>query len=112
MTWYTKSTDDSKGAVESSFYEESKSVSVSDTKDNLDADSTITIPILTRDYFGKSYICEADNNNSTAPASATHFQVRSIAIEVAEHPVFLVLKLKEKEKIDQGKCSGKFMVNY
>ena len=70
MTWYTKSTDDSKGAVESSFYEESKSVSVSDTKDNLDADSTITIPILTRDYFGKSYICEADNNNSTAPASA------------------------------------------
>ena len=70
MTWYTKSTDDSKGAVESSFYEESKSVSVSDTKDNLDTDSTITIPILTRDYFGKSYICEADNNNSTAPASA------------------------------------------
>ena len=70
MTWYTKSKDDSKGAVESSFYEESKSVSVSDTKDNLDTDSTITIPILTRDYFGKSYICEADNNNSTAPASA------------------------------------------
>ena len=73
LTWYTKSVDDSNSAVDNvvdSLNQVSSKLSKGTPAEKLlDMESSIKIPVLTRDYFGKSYRCEADNNNATTPAS-------------------------------------------
>ena len=73
LTWYTKSADNSNGNEESEvnplFQVRSKSFKDENVEDSLETESSIMIPVLTRDYYGKSYRCEAENNNVTVPAS-------------------------------------------
>ena len=78
LTWYTESSDDSTAKVENmvdSSYRVRSEVSNdvvgagSPTEKVLRTENSILIPVLTRDYFGKSYRCDAENNNVTAPAS-------------------------------------------
>ena len=80
LTWYTVSQVGSESnvieIVDASFQVASGDVRRSNhqgvpstTESYLFTENSIIIPVLTRDYFGKSYRCEAENNNVTQPAS-------------------------------------------
>ena len=74
LTRYTKSTNNSiskeETEVRSLFQVRSKSFKGENAEETLETESSIIIPVLTRNYYGKSYRCEAENNNVTAPASS------------------------------------------
>ena len=75
LTCFSSTIGDSNGEeeteVNSLFHVTSKSFNDGRSVDFLDTESSIKIPVLTREYYGKSYRCEARNNNVTIPASST-----------------------------------------
>ena len=75
LTWFSSTIGDSNGEeeteVNSLFHVTSKSFKDGNSEDFLETESTIKIPVLTREYYGKSYRCESKNNNITSPASSS-----------------------------------------
>ena len=73
LTWYTKSSENTNEnedlEINSLFQVRSKSFKEENVDETIETESSIRIPVLTRDYHGKSYRCEAENNNATAPAT-------------------------------------------
>ena len=73
LTWFSSTMDELNGRVESKvdslFHVTSKSFKDRTSDDFLETESTIMVPVLTREYYGKSYRCEAKNNNVTSPVS-------------------------------------------
>ena len=73
LTWFSSTMDELSGKQESEvnslFHVTSKSFKDGRSDTFLETESTIKIPVLTREYYGKSYRCEARNNNITSPAS-------------------------------------------
>lgn len=75
LTWFSSTVDELNGKQKSEanslFHVTSKSFNDGRSEDFLETESSIKIPVLTREYYGKSYRCEARNNNVTIPASST-----------------------------------------